>query len=119
MDLKNEKYGWSILTLQIFVGIGTLLSQFYLQQKSDDREYVQMAIMILSEPKNLNDSTELREWATEVLNKKSPVPFGRNLFEELGNGNLLFPTSTTELNYEALRQFIEISNERKFNIITE
>lgn len=100
MDIKNEKFGLFILVLQIVIGAGTILLQYSLQEKSDDREYVLMAVNILSQPKDTDEPEELRKWAVDVLNKKSPVPFGNRLYDDLKRGNFIFATSTLELNQD-------------------
>ncbi len=95
MKLKEFRYNWSILVLQIFVGLGTLLSQFYLQQQSSDREYVHMAVTILSQPKNTNTPQELRKWATDILAAKSPVPFEQSFYNGWIDGDFILPMATS------------------------
>lgn len=49
------------------------------------KDYVQMAIGILSQPKNPNDK-DLRQWAVAVLDKNSPVPFTSEVRSDLASG---------------------------------
>jgi hypothetical protein len=49
------------------------------------KDYVQMAVGLLSSPATAGDS-ELRQWAVMVLDKSSPVPFSAELRTQLETG---------------------------------
>lgn len=78
------------LVLPLVVLIVSISFQMSIQEQSINRDYVQIAISILTNPKS---NTELRSWATKILNAKSPIPFQKSLFEQLGSGQTLLPFS--------------------------
>lgn len=59
-----------------------------LSNQSIKKDYVQMAVNILSQPKKPNDE-DLRKWSVDVLSKNSPVPFNQNLSRQLWVGATL------------------------------
>lgn len=90
-------------TLEILQTIATILSllaiplitawfgygiQKSLSNESIKKDYVQIAVNILSQPKKPNDD-DLRKWAVDVLSKNSPVPFTQNLSKQLWIGETL------------------------------
>lgn len=52
------------------------------------KDYVQMAVNILAQPKKPNDN-DLRKWSVDVLSKNSPVPFTQTLSKQLWVGEAL------------------------------
>lgn len=78
----------SVLVTPVAVAIITSNSN----RSSTDKDYVNIAVSIL----NSKDSRpENRDWALEVLNKLSPVPFSRKNGEGLAKGNELYAGPTT------------------------
>ncbi|MEC6413500.1 hypothetical protein SB816_21055 [Achromobacter sp. SIMBA_011] len=86
---------------QIFtwVAVPILVAAFgwWYQTSAKDREiardYVQVAVGLLA---SKNEDKEVRTWAVELLNKNSPVPFGKKLQEQLvegGSGFTFVPRS--------------------------
>ena len=51
------------------------------------KDYVQMAIGILSNKDTKNDK-ELREWASKLIRQSSPVPFGKEVQASLASGSI-------------------------------
>lgn len=101
---ENEKIALNSVTLNLVTIILSLTFSgvsLYLSTQNtnniNDREYVQMAISILSQPKNSDstDESDLRAWAVKVLDEKSPIPFGYDLSQGFLFGNVVFPTSTS------------------------
>lgn len=83
----------SIMTIVASIAIPTVLA-FYGHQIQKEisaeglkKDYVQMAVGILNEKKEGQD-TELRKWAVAVINKNSPVPFDSDLRERLEKGTI-------------------------------
>jgi hypothetical protein len=56
--------------------------------ESIKKDYVQMAINVLAEPKASYDE-DLRKWSIDVLSKNSPVPFSAELRKKLWVGATL------------------------------
>lgn len=80
-----------IFSIPVVIAIATLFLNNNIQKQSINRDYVQMAVSILQDQ---NSSGELRIWATEILNKKAPVPLQENLIKGLNDGIFIFPTTT-------------------------
>jgi hypothetical protein len=68
----------SALALPLVVGIGGWWIQDVLSQGDIDQDYVELAISILSSPSD-ETPTELREWATSLLDHTSPVEIPEGL----------------------------------------
>lgn len=62
--------------------------QSSLSEQSVKKDYVQIAVGILSDQRTADDS-DLRSWATEVLSKNSPVPFKPTLRDKFIAGKTL------------------------------
>jgi hypothetical protein len=78
----------SLLLIPLVIAGGGWMIQKSIQNSNLDRDYVQIAISILQD----KDSSEgLRTWATEILNKKSPVPLQNSLASEFIKGSSLLP----------------------------
>ena len=116
--LSTKQFNVATLLLNfLLLGISVYVN-FQTARNADDREYVQMAITILSQPKDLitSDEPNLRAWAVKVLDEKSPVPFGDDLSQSFLNGDIVFPTSTSTYNipkdselYILLNKYFETS----------
>ncbi len=79
----------SLLLIPLVIAGGGWMIQKSIQNSNLDRDYVQIAISILQD----KDSSEgLRTWATEILNKKSPVPLQNSLAKTLINGSSSLPS---------------------------
>lgn len=81
-----------------------------LSNESIKKDYVQMAVNILSQPKKPNDD-DLRKWSVEVLSKNSPVPFNQNLSRQLWVGDTLTmfagPPQLAALNTEPPKELMK------------
>jgi len=61
--------------------------QTSISQQSVRKDYVQMAIAILSNPQSSEDKA-LRQWAIAMLDQNSPVPFSEDARSELAFGSI-------------------------------
>ncbi len=76
-------FGWVIQVRQSETGART--------------EYVQMAIGILMDPKR-NSEDDLRQWAVALLDETSPVPFTKELRQDLSTGKVrLSPLTSSNI----------------------
>lgn len=78
----------SLLAVPLITALFGYKIQENLANESIKKDYVQMAVNILSEPKKPNDD-DLRKWSVDVLSKNSPVPFSQNLSRQLWVGETL------------------------------
>ena len=58
----------------VLAGVGWLV-QDKLATRTVSKDYVQLAVSILSQPKQAGIDPALRSWAVELLNDNSPVKF--------------------------------------------
>ncbi len=78
----------SLLLIPLVIAAGGWMIQKSIQNSNLDRDYVQIAISILQDKES---SEGLRTWATEILNKKSPVPLQNSLANEFIKGSSFLP----------------------------
>lgn len=103
LNKNNNMPSWAVIlitsiisiVLSFVVSFFTAFTQNNIQQQSINRDYVQIAVSILQDPKANSD---LKIWATSLINKESPVLFNNNLFNNLGTGKILFPSTNFFLN---------------------
>lgn len=81
----------SILAIPVVLAIGGWIIQQRLQDKTVSRDYVQLAVSILKEPKGANVDREMRTWAVQLLNDNSPTKFNAQVFEQLKSGTAQLP----------------------------
>jgi len=107
MNYKEIQPGW-LQTIIIILAL--IIIPLVNEKKSIDRDYVQIAVSILKES---SSDTELKKWATEIVDKKAPVKLTEKLYNGLGSGQLVFPTSTISfLNSDSvIENFIPGSNQ--------
>lgn len=91
MDENKQVLKVQIIIAALSVVIIPVIGLFIQNKVSNqeiDSTYVHIAIQILSDP---HTDRQLREWATQIMDKKSPVPLSENLHEELDSGSILLP----------------------------
>lgn len=81
----------SAVALPLIVGVGGWWIQDALSQRDVNQDYVELAISILSKPSEETPS-ELREWATSLLDQTSPVEIPEGLRTQLGGGEVRLPS---------------------------
>ena len=82
----------SLVGIPAVVALFGWIIQQSLADKTVNKNYVQIAVSILSDPETASDSG-LREWAVELLNKTSPTKFSASAAEELKTGTASLPRS--------------------------
>ncbi|MDX6558554.1 MAG: hypothetical protein QOF72_1603 [Blastocatellia bacterium] len=83
----------SILAIPVVLAFGGWLIQERLQDQAVSRDYVQLAVSILKEPKTSNVDPQMRTWAVQLLNDNSPTKFNAQVFEQLKSGTAQLPES--------------------------
>jgi hypothetical protein len=83
----------SILAIPVVLAIGGWIIQQRLQDKTLSRDYVQLAVSILKEPRSANEDPQMRTWAVQLLNDNSPTKFSAQVFEQLKSGTAQLPQS--------------------------
>lgn len=80
----------SLIAIPVVLAILGGLIQATLSRNTVSRDYVQMAITILTADKT-KTPPELRSWAVDLLNKNSPIKFSDVVVAQLKAGNIEFP----------------------------
>ena len=81
----------SIVAIPMVLAFGGWIIQQHLQNQTVSRDYVQLAVSILKEPKDSNQ--EMRSWAVELLNQNSPTKFTTKVIDQLNSGTTRLPES--------------------------
>ena len=77
----------------VLAAIGWII-QMRLQSQTVSRDYVQIAVSILSNPDKEKVPSELRDWAVDLLNENSPTKFSPDVTKKLKSGETTLPMST-------------------------
>ncbi|MFZ4287534.1 hypothetical protein [Variovorax sp. HJSM1_2] len=80
------------VAVPLLVALFGWLIQQQLASQTVSRDYVQLAVSILKEPKK-EDDQQLREWAVELLNRHAPIKLGESVSQKLQAGDILLPNS--------------------------
>jgi hypothetical protein len=78
----------SLAAIPFVLGIGGLLIERQLQNQTVKKDYVQIAIAILTEPDKAKVDPIIREWAVDLLNDNSPRQFSSDTVEKLKKGEI-------------------------------
>lgn len=74
----------SLLAIPVLVAIFGWKIQEEMKEKEVRRDFVQIAISVLSSPQGMDDGkAQLRHWASRILASMSPVPFDDGEFKAL------------------------------------
>lgn len=103
----------SLIAVPIILGMGGWWIQNALSQRAVARDYVQLAVSILGEDESSADPA-LREWAVELLNANSPVPFTPQTADRLTSGELILPTARA-LSFQAITTLPATDPRRQFS----
>ncbi|ETF04666.1 hypothetical protein W822_01830 [Advenella kashmirensis W13003] len=94
-SVKNWKLTWKdILPISVsalaalFSGYTALVTQKYTTDTTVQKDYVQIAIQILREPRR-DDDSEIRLWAKKMVDKNSPVPIPQEAADQLSVSKIL------------------------------
>lgn len=88
------------IVVPLLIAIFGWLIQSRMSSDAVRKDYVQMAIGILSN-KDTKSDKELREWASKIIRHSSPVPFGKEVQASLASGSITItpiPKSVLETN---------------------
>jgi hypothetical protein len=81
----------SLIAIPVILAVGGWWIQNALSQRTVSKDYVELAVSILSKPEGEVD-TGLRAWAVDLLNANSPVPFEEEIAKKLSKGEVTLPT---------------------------
>jgi hypothetical protein len=81
----------SIVAIPLVLACGGWIIQQRLQDQTVSRDYVQLAVSILKEPKDSKINDEMRAWAVQLLNDNSPTKFNQRVFDQLKAGTTQLP----------------------------
>ena len=81
----------SIVAIPLVLAFGGWIIQQRLQDQTVSRDYVQLAVSILKEPKDSKINDEMRAWAVQLLNDNSPTKFNQHVFDQLKAGTTQLP----------------------------
>ncbi len=91
--LQKLKEGATILSLvavPVIVAWGTQVIQNRITEEGTRKDYVTIAIGILTKKKDEQPDIELRQWAVDVVDKNSPVKLPDGLKARLSSGGIRF-----------------------------
>ena len=94
--LKTWVSIFSTIATPIVIAIVGQWIQSSISQDGLKKDYVQMATNILNSPES-NKNVELRQWAVNIIDKNSPIPFSQASKENLIQGGMLFVKFPEEL----------------------
>ena len=84
---------WAKITASVAVPLLIVifgwLIQSSLSERSLKREYVGIAVSILSNPSSSPEKNSLKEWAVQLLEENAPVPLSKSALVELRTGTSL------------------------------
>jgi hypothetical protein len=106
---------FSYVAVPLVVAIGGWLLQRLLQRQSISRDYVQLAITILSSSEPSRVPPEIRSWAVDLLNQNSPIKLDARTIECLKSGDIAlsgFQFVPSRALTPALKQELETSLNR-------
>ena len=94
----------SLLLLPAVIAWGGWQIQDSLSQRDINKDYVELAVSILSKPKDEQDS-DLRGWAVELINTTAPVKFNDAVKTKLTEGEVDLPqlSRTIESNFKSVK----------------
>jgi tetratricopeptide (TPR) repeat protein len=95
---------FSIIALPIVLaGIGWLIQE-KVTARTVNKDYVTLAVSILTQPKEANVDPAIRSWAVDLLNDNSPTKFSSTVIGQLKSGAVTLP-SDQSLNLQYLARY--------------
>jgi hypothetical protein len=85
----------SLVAIPVLIAVFGSVIQRSLAQRNLNRDYVQLAVSILTRDKTEVDAP-LRMWAIDLLNENSPTKFTPDVLAQLKSGALSFPSMLGE-----------------------
>ena len=80
----------SLIAIPVVIAIIGAVIQATLSRSTVSRDYVQLAVSILTTDKTKTPQ-ELREWAVDLLDANSPTKFSKDVADRLKGGEINFP----------------------------
>ena len=77
---------FSLIAVPIIVAVATQAIQNRIAEEGARKDYVTLAIGILTKNKEEQPDIELRQWAVDIVDKSAPVKLSGSLKTKLGNG---------------------------------
>lgn len=102
----------SLVAIPVVIAIIGGLIQETLSRSTVSRDYVQLAVSVLTADKNKTPQ-ELRSWAVDLLNENSPVKFSKEVADRLKGGEIEFPGSLAAILSTANRGSMAVSPDGK------
>jgi hypothetical protein len=90
----------ALVAVPIIVAWGTQVIQNRIAAEGTRKDYVTLAVGILTKKKDEQPDIELRQWAVEVVDKNSPVPLPASLKERLRVGGADLSTGYNPLLFD-------------------
>jgi len=107
----------SLIAIPVILAIVGWLVQDKLATSTVSKDYVQLAVSILSQPKQADIDPALRSWAVELLNHNSPVKFSTEIARQLQSGRATLPIEQSE-NLQALGElYLKSGNYAKAEVL--
>lgn len=85
----------SLIAIPVVLAILGWITQDRLTSRNLNRDYVRLAVSILTEKDSSKVAPGLRSWAVDLLNTNSPVSLPQDVIEELKGGNISLPQAFT------------------------
>jgi len=102
-DKKDPLDSWeriariiSLIGIPFIIAFFGWLLQDKLSEKTVSKDYVNMAISILTDDKK-DINPALRKWSVDLLNDNSPTKFDKSTLEQLKSGQINFPSFIKDL----------------------
>lgn len=86
----------SLVAIPVVLAVVGWLVQDKLATRTVSKDYVQLAVSILSQPRQAGIDPALRSWAVELLNDNSPVKFSAEVAGQLRSGVATLPIEQSE-----------------------
>jgi tetratricopeptide (TPR) repeat protein len=86
----------SLIAIPVVLAVVGWLVQDKLATRTVSKDYVQLAVSILSQPKQADIDPALRDWAVELLNDNSPIKFSTKVATQLRSGVATLPVEQSE-----------------------
>ncbi|HYX29589.1 MAG TPA: hypothetical protein VE863_13565 [Pyrinomonadaceae bacterium] len=83
----------SIAAIPVVLAVGGWIVQRQIQNQSVAKDYVQLAVTILTEPDKQKIKPELRDWAVDTLNAYSEIKLKANVAAQLKAGDTVLPNT--------------------------
>lgn len=107
----------SLIAVPIILGVGGWWIQNALSERSINKDYVQLAVTILTSSESDVDPS-LRAWAVDLLNANSPVKLDEQVAEKLLTGEVSLPRApfiSPASNFELLSNYAADSGLRRMS----